>query len=562
MIRVAILIILAAFSLTPLHAFASARDNASNAAQVDHLFQQWDKPNSPGCAVAVMDGGKIVYQHGYGMADLDHDIKITPSTVFLIGSMSKQFTAAAILMLDQQGKVSLDDPIRKYVPETPDFGTPITLRELLHHTSGLRDQWQLLNLDGWRLWNDLVTDDDVLYLLSRQKELDFPPDTDFMYCNTGYTLLAQVVDRVSGHSLQQFTTANLFEPLGMSETRFRDSHDQVIKHMANGYDERNHACALNLPDLDTVGPCCVATTVQDLARWDENFYNPQVGGQQIVQQLQERGELSDGARLHYAAGLYIYEYRGLKVVDHSGDAGGYVADLMRFPEQHFSIATLCNLSSIDPTGLNRRIADIYLAGELEPVQATQTPIELSLDQLLSKAGIYIAEPGDRLLRLDIRDGALWADFNYLGSAKLESVSRSRFAMEHFWRIDFADNSQLVWTSESEEMGSDRPIRYRRAPALAPTAVELRDFTGMYRSPELDVPYFLAVENGQLMLHWPKKQPLLLQPVTTDLFVNIPGWRIRFTRDKRGHVSGFVLNTTRLSNFRFDRVEQPDDRSAN
>jgi hypothetical protein len=331
--------------------------------------------------------------------------------------------------------------------------------------------------------------------------------------------------------------------------------------MAYGYDERNHSYELNMPDIDTVGPCCVVTKVEDLARWDENFYNPQVGGQEVVQQLQERGKLNDGTPLHYAAGLYIYKYRGLKVVDHSGDAGGYVADLMRFPEQHFSAVTLCNVSSIDPTEMNRRIADIYLAGELKPVPDREAPVALSQDQLRSKAGIYISEPEDRLLRLEAKDGALWADFNYLGSAKLESVSESRFVMLPSLRIDFVDDSRLVLTSETEETGSDRPIRYRRMTPFAPTTAELQDFAGKYRSPELDVPYFLAVENNQLMLHWPKKPPLLLLPVTTDLFVNIPGWSIRFTRDQRGHVAGFVLNTTRLGNFRFDRVAQSDDRAG-
>jgi CubicO group peptidase (beta-lactamase class C family) len=554
----AVLIVLTTVAVRPMRSFAEQITSVTESELVDKLFLRWDTSTTPGCALAVMKDGKTLYERGYGVANLDHDIKITPATVFLIGSMSKQFTAAAVLMLAEQGKVSLDDPIRKYVPEVPDFGVPITLRELLHHTSGLRDQWQLLNLDGWRLWSDLVTDGDVLHLLSRQKELDFPPNTDFTYCNTGYTLLAQVVDRVSGHSLRQFTTANLFEPLDMRQTHFRDDHNEIIKHLAYGYQEWNKNYQLNMPDVDTVGPAGVVTTAEDLARWDENFYTAKVGGQEVIRQLQEVGTLNDGTPIHYAGGLYIYNYRGLKVVDHSGDAGGYIADLMRFPEQHFSVATLCNVSSIDPTEMNRRIADIYLAGELKPVPDREAPVALSQDQLRSKAGIYISEPGDRLLRLEAKDGALWADFNYLGSAKLESVSKGRFVLQPFLRIDFVDDSRLVLTSEAEEMGSDRPLRYRRLTAFAPRTTELHDFAGKYRSPELDVPYFLAVENNQLILHWPKKQPLLLLPVATDLFVNIPGWRIRFTRDQRGHVAGFFLNTTRLSNFRFERVQKSSD----
>src|ERR1035438_3209018 len=222
-------ILISALLAASLLAHAQTPTNAP----VDHIFEKWDKPASPGCALSVMKDGHIIYKRGYGMADLDHDVPITPSSVFHVASVSKQFTAASIVMLAQEGKLSLDDDVRKYIPELPDFHTKITIRHLIHHTSGLRDQWSLLGFAGWRYSLDLITDDDVLDLISRQKSLNFLPGERHVYCNTGYTLLAQIVKRVSGQSLREFTTARIFEPLGMKNTHFRDNHAEIVKNQAD-----------------------------------------------------------------------------------------------------------------------------------------------------------------------------------------------------------------------------------------------------------------------------------------------------------------------------------------
>ena len=236
--------------------------------RVDALFQKMNSTVSPGCALSVIRDHKIIYESGYGMADLDHNVPVTPATVFHVASMSKQFTAASILLLAQEGKLSLDDSVRKYIPELPDFGTPITIRELLHHTSGLRDQWELLNLSGWRYSHDLITDADVLYVVSHQRDLNFPPNTQFMYSNTGYTLLAQIVARVSGQSFRSFTTERIFVPLGMKNTHFRDDFDEIVKNMAYGYVSSGDTFRLSVTNFDTVGATSLLTTVEDLALWD------------------------------------------------------------------------------------------------------------------------------------------------------------------------------------------------------------------------------------------------------------------------------------------------------
>src|SRR5262245_26193334 len=262
-----------------VHAQSGAPASEGVAAQVYKIFAQFDKPDSPGCALAVIRDGQIVYKRGYGMADLDHDVPIKPDTVFHVASVSKQFTAMSILLLAKQGKLSLDDKVQKYITELREFNQPITIRHLLHHTSGLRDQWNLLIMSGTRLGEDVVRDEDILDLVSRMKELNFKPGEQHLYCNTGYTLLAYIVKRVSGQSLREFAEANIFKPLGMTRTFFRDDHAVVVKQQAYAYNPGpGGAFKLSVPNYDTVGASSLLTTVEDLARWDQNFYDKKVGG--------------------------------------------------------------------------------------------------------------------------------------------------------------------------------------------------------------------------------------------------------------------------------------------
>jgi CubicO group peptidase (beta-lactamase class C family) len=332
--------------------------------RVDQVFSAWDRRDSPGCAVAVYKDGKIAYERGYGMADLEHDVAISPETVFYAGSVSKQFTAFAAALAISQQRLSLDDPIRKYLPELPEYASPITVRHLVHHTSGLRDFYTLLSIAG-RRQDSLFDNPAVLRLAARQKNLNFPPGDDYLYSNTGYALLAIVVGRSANMSFGTFADANMFKPLGMTVTHFGDDSARLVRNRAYGYSRSAEGqLRLHTPAGERVGAGGLLTNVRDLLQWDENFYHGRVGGLGLVEQVQTPGALNNGKPLTYAWGLQLGSYRGQRIVEHGGSLGGYRAHLLRFPDQHLTVACLCNLASIAPGGLARQVADIALGDRL------------------------------------------------------------------------------------------------------------------------------------------------------------------------------------------------------
>src|SRR5437588_8843102 len=349
-------------------------------AQVDKVFADLQKHGSPGCALEIVRDAKVVYAKGYGLASVELNSLITPETVFDIGSTSKQFTASSILLLEKQGKLSVNDDVRKYIPELPDYskngGQKITILNLLNHTSGLRDYLGLLGMAGIN-GDNVTTDDDALALLTRQKNLNFTPGTDWRYSNTGFFLLSVIVKRVSKMTLREFASKNIFEPLGMNHTTFRDDHTMLIPHRALAYDPGDKSgYKLDVSYFEQLGDGAVHTSVEDLAKWDENFYSGQLGGKGFLREIQEQGKLSNGKTLQYAKGLFIANYRGLHTVRHGGAWGGYRAELLRFPEQHFSVACLCNLGNAHPGKRAEKVAEIYLGSLMKakpPAATSENP---------------------------------------------------------------------------------------------------------------------------------------------------------------------------------------------
>jgi CubicO group peptidase (beta-lactamase class C family) len=536
------------------------------AAQVDKVFAQWNRTDSPGCALGVYQNGQIVYKHGYGMANLNDDVTITPETVFHVASMSKQFTAASILLLQEQGKLSLDDDVHQYIPELPDFGQRITLREMMHHTSGLRDQWALLGLAGWRYSQDLITDDDVMSVLVHQKALNFKPGEKYMYSNTGFTLLAIIVKRVSGMSFRDFTNKNIFLPLGMTHTHFRDDHEEVIKHDALGYEQAapDKPYRMNLTNFDTAGATSLHTTVEDLALWDENFYHPHIGGPTFIQQMLEPGKLNSGKTQDYASGLSIGKYRGLATVGHGGADAGYRSDMTRFPEQHFSTSVLCNFADTDPGALARQVADIILAKDLKAPAATpaQEPsktaaVVLTAEQMAAVAGTYWNREYGKFEKIWAKEGKLqWTEFDGDTVRVLKPFGELHF---HIADVPWGEEADLHFVAGTAtiprhlelSVRGGKPDTFESVTPFDPTAAELADFAGAFVSEEIDPVYRIAVQGDTLMLTRPRHKSDTLRPAMRDVFVGEIG-TLRFTRNAKKQITGFILDADRIQNFQFTK----------
>lgn len=359
----------AATSLCLAAALVSAIPTAAqdpSPAQVDAIFQEFDRSDSPGCVLGVYRDGELVYESGYGMANLDWGIEIDPSTVFYVGSVSKQFTAAAIALLARGGQLSLGDDIRKFLPELPEYDATVTVGHLVHHTGGMMDMYAAMMDSGMNIFDPIENAEAIDVLAS--KPLDFVPGDRFSYSNGGYFLLSQIVERVSGMSFTDFTTTNIFEPLGMSDTHFHGDAGHIVSRRAMSYEagdsgeyRQNYVSTFGF-----VGQGGLYTTVGDLIKWDRNFYESRVGGAGFRGFVETPGVLNDGEAIDYAFGLRHAEYRGQPTVGHSGGMMGFRAYMERFPEQHFTVSALCNQGEINPGALSRKVADLYLADVLDP----------------------------------------------------------------------------------------------------------------------------------------------------------------------------------------------------
>ena len=390
----------------------TARAPASLAASVDQVFAKWTA-DTPGCAVGVSVDGVPVLTKAYGMADLEHDVRNTPDTIFESGSVTKQFTATAVLLLAREGRLSLDDPARKYVPELPDYGTPLTIRHMLHHMSGLRDWGSVAGIAGWPRTSREYTHDHVLDIVSRQKALNFAPGAQYSYSNTGFNLAAIIVARVSGMSFADFTQQRIFLPLGMTHTSWRDDHTRIVKGRAMAYQSGADGFHTDMPFENVYGNGGLLTTVGDLLKWNENFTTPVVGGAAFVVQQQAPGLFSDGRAGTYAFGLAVGNFRGLRKVEHSGSTAGYRAHLSRFPEAHTSVAVLCNVGSANATASADAVAEVYLADRMTsappravPASLPPAAVAMSAAELSEYAGRYWSDEAEVMFTLSVERGTL------------------------------------------------------------------------------------------------------------------------------------------------------------
>ncbi len=409
-----------------------------NEQRVNQIFAAYDKADSPGCALGVIQNGNFVYRKGYGAASLELGVPLSAQSVFYMGSVSKQFTAASIVLAAEQGFLSLDDNIRKYIPELPDYGHPITLRHMLHHTSGLRDVLGLLSLSG-RNAQDLHSKDELIDLVARQKALNYNPGEEFLYSNTNYFLLAEVVKRTTKKALSEFAAENIFQPLGMVHTRFYDDHTLVVPGRVPAYGPgRNGGFLVDWStNFDKVGDGGLMSSVDDLLLWDRNFYENRLGKGTLLKEMQTRGVLNTGKQISYALGLTLGEYGNLPTVEHGGALFGYRTEILRFPEQRFTVVCLCNLSSANPAGLSRRVADVYLKTDLplytdsaRPVVAPPTGAgfaNLSAAALAAYAGAYKSSELDATYKLSVDNGGLMLRTNWNPPRRLNPTVHDEFS---------------------------------------------------------------------------------------------------------------------------------------
>ncbi len=537
---------------------------------IDELFAEWDRTDSPGCSLAVIHDGDIVYARGYGMANLDWSIANSATTVFRIGSTSKQITAACIALLSVDGVISLDDEIRKYLPEMPEYESPITVRHLIHHTSGVRDYLGLMTLVGKRK-DDWYTTGEALAIICQQRNLNFTPGERHLYSNSGYLLLGIIVERASGKTLREFAAGRIFKPLGMRHTHFHDDHTEVARNRALGYSHIRGSAGfrIDVTTLDMVGDGGVFTSVEDFFLWDQNFYHAKVGGKKFLELIQTPGVLNDGEQLEYAFGLGIDEHRGLRMVAHSGGFVGYRAQMIRFPEQKFSVICFANLGTISPSRLCREVANICLADvfpeekrrrggdkDARPLPAAAT-VELSRQELEAVTGTYADEEWNVMLELLLEGAGLAAKFRN-SSYRLRPVSANRFQAS----AEGEPPVELEVRRENGEVAAVSLLRPGREPLellhrepFKPTAAELASFAGHYHSEELlKARYEIVLGDGGLVLKIGARPEQGLTPRPGDLFVTSRGLKLRFQRHEDGILSGFQIDAGRVNGISFMRVK--------
>ena len=514
--------------------------------KVDKIFASYNK-HSPGCSVGVIRDGSFVLRKSYGEASLELPSPLTSESVFYLASVSKQFTAASVVLAAEQDFLSLDDDVRKYIPELPDYGRPITLRQMLHQSSGFRDYLALTYLSG-RDVSTLSSSDDVLKLIARQKGLNNLPGEEFVYSNSNYFLLGMVVKRATGKSLAEFTAANIFKPLGMTHTLFYDDNSVVVPNRVAAYDPgKEGSFRVDWSTVfDLVGSGGLMSNVDDLLFWDRNFYSNKVGRGTLVQELESHGVLNNGHQINYGLGLWLGEYRGLKTVEHSGGTFGYRTELLRFPEQRFSVVTLCNIANADVEGLARKISDIYLEAQLKP-EASDSSKSAAFPDPAPFAGTYLDPRTHMVYTFTAANG------NLVGwGSKLQRLGANKFT-------DLVGNP-IVFESANKTMTATLTLqaetffRGERVPHIDVSESVLSGFTGKYHSGELEATYKLSLVNGTLTLRNGDQPPVNLNPVAANEFQAGDLGTIVFHVAGNYHISGLTLFSQPARGITFQKAD--------
>lgn len=522
--RVSALALIAVLTAGP--AWAQADPQA-----IDAVFARWSE-RTPGCAVGVEQAGSPPVTRAFGLAELEHGVSASPATIYEAGSVSKQFTAAAVLLLVEDGRLSLDDDVRRHVPELPDYGTPITIRHLLTHTSGLRDWGSVAAVEGWPRGSRAMTNDRALEIIVRQRALNYEPGAEWLYSNSGYNLAAVIVQRVSGESLAAFTARRLFEPLGMRRTRWRDDFTAVVPGRATAYERRADGWHEAMPFEDAYGNGGLLTTVGDLLIWNRTLESGALG-EAVTEALHERGR-AGGRETHYALGLQYGDHRRETEIAHGGSTGGYRAWLARYPERGLSVALLCNAADANAERLGRTVAGLFLPEPpaAEPYVSETTPPE----------GLFVSTRTGEPFGLR------------LGPAGLTTMQGQPLTPVGPGRWTLGPNTLVFTSADSfDRLTVDGDVvPHVRAEPARPDAEALAALTGLYVNDEAPARIAVAVEGGRLVLKRGVDPAVPLTPAQADVFVG-PAGVIRFERDEARAVDAFHLNNGRVRDLVFRRV---------
>ncbi len=529
---------------------------------IDSIFSEFNRDDSPGCAVGVFRAGEIIFSKGYGMASLEHKISLSPNSILNLGSVSKQFTALSVILLAQRGQLSIDDPIRKYLTELPEYVNPVTIRQLINHTSGIRDNVALLRLARGQVESD--SKEVTLSMLEWQNKLNFNPGENYMYNTGGYSLLAMIVERVSGKSFREFTKQEIFEPLDMLNSSFLSpatSENRALAYTPSGDNDYR----LNIPTHSLAGPAGLYTTIKDLAKWDKNFYNMQVGGREGDSLMHLPGKLNSGQELTYASGLQVESYHGLKTTNHSGFDPGYTTMLLRFPEKYLTVAVLCNVTSATPWVWAYNVADLYLANEIDKkpssVSSINEKVSLSEKELEVFTGIYKSRDGMVVQSLDQKDGQLIATIGTY-QFPLSNIGNWQFndGLTHyilsFTEPDEAEGMTASWSPNPTPI-KDGPLNlFRIELRWDPVGTELSEFTGSFFSEELDATWKIIQDDDGLILKRWGIEDQFLEPLYKNVFAfkESTSPRLEFQRGNDGKINNIEVSNEQISGMKFLKVK--------
>ena len=530
--------------------------------EIDRIFSDWNNPNTPGCALGIIKDGKLVYARGYGIANLEYEIPITENSVFRIASNSKQFTAACIVLLVEQAKLSLDDKLSDFYPEFPDYATKITIRHLLNHTSGIRDYLALAQLKGLD-HNDYYEDFDVMEWLINQNDLNFIPGDEYLYSNSGYWLLGQIVNKVSGTDMAEFAKSELFDPLGMGNTHFHNDHTKIVENRASGYEpDKNGGYQISMTNLNMIGDGGIFTTINDMKKWDDAYYDYSILSEEFWSMMTQKGILNNGDTLSYASGLRIETYKGQKTIGHGGGFVGFRSSFVRFPEQKFSVVIFSNRRDANLSKMSMEVAEIFLIDKLihrqfdsdndEVIKESDT-IEFSKEQI---TGHYELDSTsyEVIVKIGINNDSLfvtqqWDDSSYY----ISKVTGNTYQTQ-------TDNSNITFIFSNLKDGLAQKFKgthdginyyYNRRKHFEHSIIDLDEYSGNYYSKELDITYQLFVKDKKIAILIGNNTPVVLSVYDTDQMLYKLN-KLRFDRI-RGKISGFELDAGRLKNLKFSKI---------